>query len=259
MAFSKSSTRSGKSLVEFAKDFNPGDPSQGLRILDMLSEPITVNRAQPSQIVDGSQGDSDLDRSSNIIGKYLLNGWTMLGPPDICKSCNAPLMRKSDVTKCVVCEQFRPKPSGESTSANKGKIVKSGKGKVVKKLGFYTPEAEATNFGEDRKIAANPLNQFRNAPVRLSSPELNAPRSPIIRGDKPKKTVHFPDEYRVLSNQAMHATRALSGHLHTFTQELDNVDPTNGEKVGTISRTVGKVAEAIAALVNLQHQLRESE
>jgi len=244
---SSSASRSGKSMKEFAKDFNPGDPTQGLRILDMLAEPITVSRGQPSR-----SGGNDRDKSSQIIGKYLLQGWTMLGPPDICEHCNSPLMRKRGVIKCVVCEQLRQNSDGEQTPEKKTKVVKGVKVS-------FTPEPEETHFIDNRKMVARPLTKFRTAPARLSSPELSAPPSPIIRGEKPKKTVHFPDEYRVLSNQAMHATRALSGHLHNFTQELDNVDPTNGEKVGTISRTVGKVAEAIAALIALQHQLRESD
>jgi len=249
---STSVSRTGKSLEGFAEDFNPGDPTQGLAILGMLSEPITVTRSENKGSGDYSRGNSDRDKSSEIIGKYLLKGWTMLGPPDICKNCNSPLMRKSDDTRCVVCEQLKPKCDDKNTPAKKSKVIKGARVS-------FTPEPEETHFDDERKFESRPLTRFRNAPVRLGSPELSAPPSPIIRGEKPKKTVHFLDEYRVLSNQAMHATRALSGHLHTFTQELDNVDSTNGEKVATISRTVGKVAEAIAALVELQHRLRESD
>jgi len=35
------------------------------------------------------------------MGALLLTGWTMLA--EACLTCNIPLMRKNDVTKCVLC------------------------------------------------------------------------------------------------------------------------------------------------------------
>ncbi|CAG8564424.1 5989_t:CDS:2, partial [Ambispora leptoticha] len=49
---------------------------------------------------------SELDRTTNAIGKYLLGGWVMTDETCLTPNCNVPLMRSKDSTKwfCVVCD-----------------------------------------------------------------------------------------------------------------------------------------------------------
>ena len=45
-----------------------------------------------------------VNNASNVLGKYLLQGWTMLG--DHCPICASPLMSlRGAEPKCVVCDQ----------------------------------------------------------------------------------------------------------------------------------------------------------
>jgi len=201
------------------------------------------------ELNEASSASNDRDIASKIMGEFLLKGWTMLGPPNICGRCASPLMRLGDITKCVVCAK------ANNQSCETQQVERNSK--IVKKIGFSTPEPEVEE-GESIAAITGKLRSPQ-VPVRLSSPELVAPPSPILRGEKQKKTVHFKDDTRILSNQALHATRALSGHLYNFTQELDNVDPTNATKVGTLSSTVEAIAKSITALIALQHQLKKSE